>query len=58
MENFTSNINKPDLYSYNNDDLNFMEEENVSDFNSMDNDKYVKLNDINEGLDDIISEDI
>ena len=41
MENFTSNINKPDL--------NFMEDEYVSDFSSVDNN--------NEGLDDIIFEE-
>ena len=41
MENFTNNINKPDL--------NFMEDEYVSDFSSVDNN--------NEGLDDIIFEE-
>ena len=30
-----------------------MEEEYVSDFKSMDNDKYVNLNDINKCLDDV-----
>ena len=57
MENFTSNINKPDLHNYITDDLNFMEEEYVSDFSSMDDNKYVNLNDTNEGLDDV-EEDI
>src|SRR5207245_9544615 len=49
MENFTSNINKPDLHNYNTDDFNFMEDEYVSDFSSVDNN--------NEGLDDIIFEE-
>ena len=54
MENFASNINNPDLHNYNTDDVS-MEEEYVSDFNSMDNDKYVNLNNINKYLYDIIT---
>ena len=57
MENFTSNINKPNLYKYNTDDVSFMEEEYVSDFSNVDNDKYVNLNNMNEGLDDITTEE-
>ncbi|RIA89763.1 hypothetical protein C1645_824334 [Glomus cerebriforme] len=57
MENFTSNINKPNLQYYNINNLNFIEEEYVSDFNNINNDKYIKLDDINEDLDDLISED-
>ncbi|RIA83736.1 hypothetical protein C1645_833349 [Glomus cerebriforme] len=56
IENFTSNINKPNLQYYNINNLNFIEEEYVSDFNNINNDKYVKLDDINEDLDDLISE--
>jgi len=41
MENFTSNINKPNLQNYITDDLNFMEKEYGSDFSSNNNDKYV-----------------
>ena len=54
--NFASNINNPDLHNYNTDDVS-MEEEYVSDFNSMDNDKYVNLNNINKCLYDIITEE-
>jgi hypothetical protein len=54
--NFASNINNPDLHNYNTDDVS-MEEEYVSDFNSMDNDKYVNLNNINKCLYDIMTEE-
>ena len=54
MENFASNINNPDLHNYNTNNVS-MEEEYVSDFNSMDNDKYVNLNNINKCLYDIIT---
>ncbi|GES76530.1 hypothetical protein GLOIN_2v1599973 [Rhizophagus clarus] len=56
MENFASNINKPNPHNYNTNDVS-MEEEYVSDFNSMDNDKYVNLNNINKCLDNIITEE-
>ena len=53
MENFTSNINK----SHNNiNNLNFTEE-CVYDFDNINDDNYVDLDDINESSDDVISEE-
>ena len=53
MKNFTSNINKPNLQH---DNLNFTEEY-VYDFNNINDDNYVNLDDINESSDDVISEE-
>ena len=53
MKNFTSNINKP---NFQHDNLNFTEEY-VYDFNNINDDNYVNLDDINESSDDVISEE-
>ena len=57
MENFTSNINKPGLQNYNTDNINSMEEECVPNFSNINYDKYVNLNNINESLNDVITEE-
>ena len=54
IENFTSNINKHTLQSYNIDNLNSVEIEDVSDFSSIIDDEYINLDDINEDLDELI----